>query len=259
MSTDDFDSAVAGVQDKKGSDETAQVFYERRKYPLLPEGVYRAMCIKAIIDDANPNGKFYKQGDKVIKLTWEIREEGLTMKDEDGNVMKGQDDKLLTFKVFSKPMSIGFGERTNLRKLFLKLTGYDLAQKNNGLVVKTLKKIPLSNGKFKEGFTLDFNQKVLEYMEANLDIEHQQWEDNMGETKTSAYIVNYKLTPEMKKKNYDQLPPEAKSQAMSSEEVDLESEQGPKEQQVESNSVGAIEKDKIASDPGLQDFMDKTK
>jgi len=264
--SDSFEDAVDGVNSKKGGDETAEVFYEKRKYPLLPEGVYPAMCVRAIIDDANPNGKFYQQGDKVIKLTWEIRQPDLYMKDEEGKVMKDSNDKPMPYRVFNRPISIGFGERTNLRKLFLKLTGFDLSLKENGLVQKTIKKIDMGNGRFKEGFSLKFDQKMFEYMEANLVIQHQQWEDNMGETRTSAYIETYMVSQDQKKKNYDQLPPEAKNQKMSTEDVDLASEQSTKEQQVEyskdaESTMGKLEqahKEKIENDPGLKEFMDDT-
>lgn len=169
----------------------AEVFYEKRKYPLLEEGVYPVMCVKAELKDANPEGQYYKEGDKNIILHWEVREPSYTDPDD-------PEHKERKYRLFSRPLGLAFGERANLAKIFKKLTDLDI----NDFKEQVPAKLDLGNGRFKEGFRIRFDHTMLQYMECSVVVQHQEWN---GELR--ANIDSYATTAVQRKANADSLAP----------------------------------------------------
>lgn len=190
MDQDEFGNAADAVnrpQTVNGEDRSVTIEYERRKYPPCPIGMFPAICVKAEIKDANPNGQFYQEGDKRIHLRWQVIEP--TYKD-DQNVERH-------YSVFSRPLPVSFGPRSHMYKLWLKLTGTDV----NQFLTKVPVKIPLGNGKTKDVLRLTFEHILLENMKANIVVEHQMWEGEMRPN-----LANYIVNDDQRATNYRQLP-----------------------------------------------------
>lgn len=188
------------MSDDTQDDGPARVFYEKRKYPLLPEGTYKVICAKAELKDANPTGEYYHEGDKNIILRWEVRD--ATYVDPEDEEQKDRH-----FQLFNRPLSLAFGERSNLGKLFLRLTGKDV---QNYVDSKPMR-IAIGNGKFKEGLEFTFDHRCLENMECSVAVEHTEWK---GEKRAS--IIAHSTTEQQRKDNSDILAPEYADQRRSS-------------------------------------------
>lgn len=186
-----LESAVDSVNrpsmNAAGEETSVTIEYEKRKYPNCPIGMFPAICVKAEIKDANPNGQFYKEGDKRIHLRWQVLEP--KYKDDTGTERN--------YMVFSRPLPVSFGPRSHMYKLWLKLTGTDV----NEFLTRVPAKIPMSNGKFKDVLRLTFEHKLLENMSANIVIEHQEYNGEMRPN-----LANYIVNDEQRTKNYRQLP-----------------------------------------------------
>lgn len=191
---DPFDSVKQSVS--TGDGEVAGTFYEKRKYPLLPEGEYTAICCKSEVKDGNPNSKYYKEGEKKIHLRWQIQNDRNT--GAPVSYPDSQDEtKTRNYIVFNKSLSISFGDRSGLQKLWKQLTGYDAEP----FAIKTPKKIPLGNGKFREGTYIVFPHSLFENMMCSLSISHNEWN---GELRPQ--IDSYSVSPQQKSHNQSLLP-----------------------------------------------------
>lgn len=183
--SDSFEDAVAGVQSKQGGNEYAEVVFEKREYPLIPEGQYKAICCKSELRESR--SEFDDPGTMKICLRWQVWEP----------MYKGDDDKEHHYIVFAKPLGIAFGERANLPKVFKKLTGLE------PMVQKIHTKIDIGGGKFKEATRMRFDHKVFENMECELIVSHKEYEGKMY-----PQIENIICMKEMREKNAAQLPAE---------------------------------------------------
>lgn len=163
------------------------VMYEQRQYPMIPQGIYPAICIKAEIKDANPEGQFYKEGDKRIHLTWQIQEP--TYKDENGLVRN--------HRIWSRPLPTSYGGRSHCSKLWSKLTGTNIED----FLTKTQGEISMANGKTRKVTRIRFEHKSFENMVANVVVEHADWK---GEIRSN--LSNYIVEDEQRGTNFHQLP-----------------------------------------------------
>lgn len=200
--SDSFDDAVAGVQSptrSSGSPAIAEAVYEKRKYPPCPEGNFIAICVKTELKEVPMTAQF-DAGAMKIHHTWEIQS------DRDGKPVDYEDpqdpDKRWKYRVFGKPMSISFGDRATLCKLFKELTGIppltDVA-----VEMRTFEGAPRP----KEVKVVRFDQTLLENMVCELKIAHEIYKNKYGEDTTGVSIKSYDCTMAARKRNYDTLPP----------------------------------------------------
>lgn len=195
-----FEDAVAGVQQQPTkNEEVAETFYEKKEYPLVPQGVYKAMIVKSELRESK--SKFDDPGTTKINLRYEI------ISDMNGKPVeyKGDDGEMHKYQVFGKPLAKNYGDGiktgkpSNLFKLIRELTGIPpLTDEEDA--VRTL-----DNGKTIRGKVIRFNHKMLEYMKLQLIVKHKEYEGKMY-----AYIDSFMVDSVMQKENYDMLPPHPK-------------------------------------------------
>jgi hypothetical protein len=198
-----FEDAISGVQSPSGSDqreeEVAETFYEKREYPVVPPGVYKAMIVKSELRESK--SEYDDPGTTKINLRIEI------ISDAKGNpvVYKGDDDKEHRYQVFAKPLAKNYGDGvktgkpSNLFKLFKELTGIPPMTDERDAEKK------LDNGRMVKGKIISFNHKMMEYMECDIVVKHKEYQGRMY-----PYIETSMCDEATQLKNYASLPPHPK-------------------------------------------------
>ncbi len=202
MVVDDFNKTVDDVSQStpQRDSEMAETFYEKREYKNVDPGQYRAMIVKSELKESK--SEFDEPGTTKINLRWEI------MADIMGTPITyvGDDGKDHRYQVFGKPLAKNYGngkgksgKPSNLFTLVMELTGIP------PLTTEKDSERHLADGRTVKGRLITFDYKMLELMECQITVKHKEYQGKMY-----PYIDSYFCTPQMRKKNYDLLPPHEK-------------------------------------------------
>ncbi len=191
--SDDF----VPVGSQSGNEDMAETFYEKKEYPLVPEGIYNVIIAHAELRESKSERD--PPGTTKINLRLEI------LSDLQGNNLEydGDDEKKHRYQVFARPLAKNYGDgkktgkASNLYKLIMELTGIPPLTEEKDAERR------LSDGRVVTGKLITFDYKMLVNMQCQIVLKHKEYQGKMY-----PQIDSYLCDTPTQLSNYDLLPPE---------------------------------------------------